>query len=208
MKNFLLLAIATLTLSAQVYGVDRPGGLVSTATSIPKNTYEVILSPAYAVSPGGAYLSSELRMMPWDDVGLAFGFGAGELGFNIGGNGTWFVSPDVAGGQPAFAVQGGLYFNRVASLNYFVLQVTPKTSKTFQTSWAKITPYAGLPLGPSFALGGAATNQFTMKASTGVEFAMKDWGGLHVWTEFGFGILHSVHELVLGVSFPFTALAG
>jgi len=207
MKKTFILAIATLLFGANLaHATDKPGGLTSTAVGLPTNTYEVLLSPAYALSPGGAYLSSEMRMQPWEDVGLGLGFGAGELGFNVGGNGTWFVSPDLSN-QPAFALKGGMYFNRVATANYFVFQVTPMTSKAFHTSWAKISPYAGLPMGPSFALGGLATNQFTMKVSTGVEFDVKSWGGLHLWTEFGFGILHSVHEIVFGVSYPFNGLA-
>ncbi len=206
MKKLSLLTLATLMLAvSSVYAVDKPGGLTSTAAGLPTNTYEFLLSPAYAISPAGAYLSSEVRMQPWEDVGIAAGFGAGELGYNLGGNATWYIAPDIKG-QPAFALQGGLYFNRVAGANYFVFQVAPKVSKEFRTSWAKIIPYAGLPVGPSFSLGGIATNQFTIKASTGVEFAVKDWGGLHLWTEFGFGILNSVHEIVLGVSYPFNGL--
>lgn len=200
-KFFVLVGFLSATLAT---AADRPGGLTRTAVNLKAQTYELLLSPAYTIAPGGAYLTSELRFQPSEDLGLGFGFGAGEIGFNFGGNAVWHILPDVKS-QPGFALMGGLYFNRVAPGNYFVVRISPLVSKQFTVGWGKVTPYAGLHLAPSFRLG-QAENDFSLKGSTGVEFDVTGWNGLHIWTEFGLGLHHSAHELVLGVSYPFAAL--
>lgn len=206
MHKFFIISLLGSLLSISGFAADEPGGLTRTAVSLPNNSYEMLLSPAYTIQPGGAYLSSEFRLQPNEDLGLGFGFGSGQIGFNFGVNGTWYVAPDLSS-QPAFAILGGLYFNRQNSLNYCVLKITPILSKTFKTEWGKVTPYGGIHLSPSFGIG-TATNEFAIKTSTGVEFAVTDWSGLHLWTEFGLGIFNSAHEVVLGLSFPFSAFEG
>jgi len=203
-------AIRLLTLTALIIGVnsatalDKPGGLTRTAVGLPTNSYEMLLSPAYTISPAGAYLTSELRFQPSEDLGVGFGFGAGEIGFNFGANGVWFIAPDLEA-QPAVSVLGGLYFNRVGDFNYFVVKVTPTVSKNFFVNWGRLTPYAGLNIAPSFRLT-KPENQLTLKSSTGIEFAVNSLKGVKVWTEVGIGILNSYHETVVGISYPFSAL--
>jgi len=183
---------------------ERPGGLSRTAASMATGQYEVLLSPAWTIAPGGAYLTSEMRFQSNDDLGVGVGFGAGEIGFNVGVNAVWYVAPDMAS-QPAFAVLGGLYFNRFDLENYFVVKITPIVSKEFKTSFGKVSPYAGMHVTPSFRLG-EALNQLSLKASTGLQFAVASMSGAHLWSEFGVGILNSNHEVVFGLSYPFTGL--
>jgi hypothetical protein len=170
------------------------------------NTYELLLSPAYDVEAGagGAYLSSAIRYQPNDDFGVGFGFGAGEPGYNFGLNGTWYILPD-ARSQPAFAILGGLYLNRVSPASYFVVKAVPMVSKGFRVEWGKVTPYAGVHLAPSFRLGTPA-NLFSMKSSIGSEFQVKALNNLHLWAEVDVGIVESPQEMVFGVSYPFNAL--
>jgi hypothetical protein len=195
--------IALSLLSSFAMAVDLPGGISRTANT-PTNTYELMLSPSYALSPGGAYLSSQFRMQMGDEVGVGLGFGAGELGFNFGGEGVWFIAPDTSS-QPAVALVGGMYFNRLNPNNYFQLKVTPIVSKTFKTTFGKVTPYAGMQFSPSFRLN-TASNDFSMKISTGAEFAVSQMNGLKLWSEVGFGVLHAINEIVFGISYPFTTL--
>lgn len=207
-QRFFQLVLSFLVVSSAVFAAAVPGGLVRSAEGFSQNTYELMLSPAYALadSKGGMYLSSELRMQPSQDIGAGFGFGAGELGFNFGAYATWYVLPDTSS-QPAFSILGGLYFNKVIQQNFFVVKVAPTVSKTFKTGWGGVTPYAGLPLAPSFGLGNAQ-NEFTMKASVGSEFLFRDLQGLRFWMEFGVGLIHSNHEVALAVAYPFSAFGG
>jgi hypothetical protein len=190
--------------ASAVWAADVPGGLVYDGDGLRSNSYELLLSPAYEIAPGGAYLSSMLRYQANDDFGVGVGFGAGELGFNFGMNGIWYVLPDTPN-QPAFAILGGMYVNRVSQANYFVVKAVPMVSKAMKVSWGKVTPYAGLHLVPSFRLG-QAENDFSMKTTLGTKFAVKSWNGLELWSEVGIGLLHSPEEIVLGVSYPFNAI--
>ena len=148
LKKFLCLA-AVFAMSVQ--GADLPGGNLRSAEKLPANTYELLVSPSYVMADGGAYLTSELRYQPFDTLGVGFGFGAGELGFNFGFNSVWFVVPpqtlDVD-----LALVGGIYFNRVSDQSFFVVRATPTVSQTYFTSWGQITPYFGWNLAPSFRL--------------------------------------------------------
>lgn len=196
----------TLSFASSAFGAAVPGGLIRTAESFSVNTYELVLSPAYTISPSGAYLSSEIRYQPTEDLGAGFGFGAGEVGFNFGAYGVWHILPDLSA-QPAFSLSGGLYFNRVDLSNYFVVKVTPTVSKTVRASWGKVTPYVGLPMAPSFRLG-QADNSFSIKTSVGSEFTFQAWRGVRLWAEMGIGIVNSVHEFSLGFAYPFSAFEG
>lgn len=188
----------------QVRAQDKPGGLTHTAANSPRDTYELLLTPAFTISPGGAYLASEFRYQMSEDVAVGVGYGAGEIGFNFGGQIVWYVAPDLEG-QPAFALLGGAYFNRVADQNFFLLRVAPTVSKGFKTDFGKVTPYAGLQFTPTFRLD-QAKNSISMKASTGVEFTITDLSGVKIWSEFGLGMLNSFHEVVVGLSYPFQAI--
>ena len=75
MRNLFLSLITVL--SATAFTADIPGGLARISEGLPNNTYEVALSPAYTLKPGGAYLTSELRYQANEDFGAGFGFGAG-----------------------------------------------------------------------------------------------------------------------------------
>ena len=190
-----------LTISTLSFAVERPGGLNHTAVGEKAGTYEVLLSPALTLSPSGAYLSSEFRYQASEDLSIAGGFGSGEVGFNLGGNVIWYVAPDLES-QPAFAVLGGLYFNRFDNNNYFVVKVTPIVSKEFRTGWGSVSPYAGMHVTPSFRLN-EASNQIALKTSTGLQFKVKELGGLQLWSEFGVGLVNANHEVVVGLSYPF-----
>lgn len=198
------LAITTILFSILSVGasaLEKPGGLNRTAVNLEPGKYEVLLSPSYTIAPEGAYLSSEVRYQAGEDLAVGAGFGSGEIGFNFGANGTWFIAPDLAS-QPAFALMGGLYFNRVEGDNYFVLKVTPIVSKEFKTGWGKVTPYAGVHVSPSFRLT-EASNQIALKTSTGLQFTVASMGGSQLWAEFGVGIVNANHEIVTGISYPF-----
>ncbi len=202
MKFLLTLAVlfSTFALAA-----DRPGGLTRTATNLKAQTYELMLSPAYTIAPGGAYLTSELRFQPSEDIGLGFGFGAGELGFNFGVHGVWNVLPQLKL-VPQVAVLGGAYFNRVAGANYFVVKLAPTVSHTFQSEWGDVTPYGAIALAPSFSLVQSAANLFSIKGSLGSQLAFKGMDGLRVMTEVSLGLLNSTYEIGLGLTYPFAAL--
>jgi hypothetical protein len=199
-----ILSLAILFSVTQSFGVDKPGGITKTAVNLPSNTYEVILTPGYTISPGGFYLSSEFRMQPSEDFGVGVGFGAGEIGFHTGGNGMWYILPDTEG-QPAFSLMGGMYISRLASDSYFLVKLAPIVSKAFKVGKDTFTPYASYQLVPSFKLG-PASNEFTMKVTAGLETIIPSLSGIRLWTEFGVGIMNSAHEVVLGLSYPFAAL--
>jgi len=162
-----------------------------------------VVSPAYVMSPSGAYLNSEIRYQVNEDFGAGFGFGAGEVGYNFGANGTWYVFPDHES-QPAVGILGGAYFNRLSLNNYFVVKLAPFASKTAKLPWGSVTPYAGGTLSPSFCLTNPA-NEISLKASAGMLFAIKSLNGIRFWTEVGLGIANSVHEVVLGLVYPFAS---
>lgn len=200
--GFLVLFVISITSS--FVRAEVPGGLIHTAETLPPNTYELVLSPEVTFSPGGVYLSSELRYQPNEDIGVGFGFGSGQVGYNFGVHGIWHLLPDMVS-QPAVAVLGGLYFNRLSSENFFVVKLTPTVSKTFKITWGQVVPYGGLQLSPSFGLGGGG-NQFALKASMGTQLVVSAFSGVRVWGEFGLGIANSMHEIALGLSYPFNAL--
>src|ERR1019366_4897830 len=114
MKSFrnLFFLFSFILASNFALAMEKPGGLTQTAVNATQGTYEVLLSPAYLISPNGMYLSSQMRYQATEDISVGFGFGAGEVGYNFGGQGVWYVLPDTAQ-QPAFAILGGLYINKV-----------------------------------------------------------------------------------------------
>jgi hypothetical protein len=203
MKRHLFM-IAALAVSAVSFCADIPGGLARISEGLPNNTYEVALSPAYTLSPAGAYLTSELRYQANEDFGAGFGFGAGEVGFNLGVNGTWYIAPDIDS-QPAFSVLGGIYMNRVVQSNYLALRIVPTVSKMIPQGWGKVTPYASLQLTPSFRLG-EADNSLSLRSNFGSLFEIKALQGLRLFTELGLAINNSNSEIVFGISYPFKAL--
>ncbi len=192
-------------LSVSAFASDVPGGMVRDASQLKANTYEMVLSPAYLMDPPAAYLSSEIRYQPNEDLGVGFGFGAGEVGFNFGVNGTWYVTPR-SEGDVSLSVLGGVYFNRLSPSNYFVFRVAPVVSQSFGYAWGTVTPYAGAQLSPSFALTQYVSNKVSLRTVLGAQFALKDMGGMRLWTEAGIGLFASNHEIALGISYPFTAL--
>ena len=202
MKRIICLSLLVTSLAM---AADLPGGLIRTAdNSI--NKFEMVLSPSVDLSPGGAFLSSEFRYQATEDVGLGLGFGAGELGFNFGANAIWYISPDLPS-QPAFAILGGVYFNQLSSLDYLLLRVTPIVSKSVKTQWGSVSPYAGLQLAPSVGFG-MANSDFGIRASMGAQFTFTSLHGVQLWSEFGLGLFHSNHEIVIGMSYPFSAAGG
>ena len=52
-----LLWVAAFALSATLFSADIPGGLARISEGLPNNTYEVALSPAYTLKPGGSLLN-------------------------------------------------------------------------------------------------------------------------------------------------------
>ena len=202
----LLTLICVLIFSVAGMAADIPGGLMRTSEGLPNNTYELILSPSYTFKPNGAYLSSEIRYQPNEDFGAGLGFGAGEIGFNIGVNGTWYILPDLAN-QPAFSVLGGIYLNRMQMANYFNVRLAPMISKAARMSWGNVTPYIAMHMTPSFRLG-EPDNQFSLKAAAGVQIDARQLNGLKFFSEADVGLSNSVHEFVLGISYPFAELGG
>jgi hypothetical protein len=200
----LLSLVAAFVLGSASFSADIPGGLARISEGLPNNTYEVALSPAYTLSPGGAYLTSELRYQANEDFGAGFGFGAGEVGFNVGANGTWYIAPDVDS-QPAFSVLGGVYLNRVALNNFLALRIAPTVSKMISQDWGKVTPYASVQATPSFRLG-EADNNFSIRTNVGTLFEIKAMQGLRFFTELGLAVMNSNSEVVFGISYPFKAL--
>ena len=184
---------------------DVPGGINRTAEGLPEQTYELMLSPSYTMQPAGAYLSSEVRFQPNQDFGAGLGFGAGEVGYHFGVNGAWYLLPDL-GNQPAVSILGAVYLNRVQPFNYFVARVTPMVSKMIQTTWGTGTPYAGVHLTPSFRLSDTAANDFAVRAAVGSQFTIKALEGVNLFAEFNLSVLNSMHEVSLGLSYPFAAL--
>jgi hypothetical protein len=199
-----LLGLVSIALSFSAFSADIPGGLARISEGLPNNTYEVALSPAYTLKPGGAYLTSEFRYQANEDFGAGFGFGAGEVGFNFGANGTWYIAPDIDS-QPAFSVLGGVYLNRVVESNYLALRVVPTISKMIPQDWGKVTPYASAQLTPSFRLG-EPDNNFSIRSSVGTLFELKAMQGLRLFTELGLAVMNSNSEIVFGISYPFKAL--
>ncbi len=201
-----LFGLAAVLFMSQTNAVamDVPGGLIRSADSLPTNTYELVLTPGYTFRPNGAYMTSEIRYQPNEDFGVGFGFGAGEAGFNFGMNGSFFIVPDTSN-QPGVSLLAGAYFNRVDQSNYFNVKVTPIVSKRFDTDFGKVVPYAGLHMSPSFRLG-QPDNSLSVKASLGSNWELRSLSGLKVYTEGSIGLNSSVHEVLLGFSYPFAAL--
>lgn len=206
MKTFFQRVLCALSVffAVPAFCADIPGGLLRDGEGQAKNTYEMVLSPSYLLGQGGAYLSSELRYQVGEDIGLAFGFGAGEVGFNFGANATWYIVPDLSS-QPAVSVLGGLYLSRIIPDNFLVFKIAPMLSKGYKMDWGKVTPYAGLQLLPSLRLA-SGPNEFSVKTSMGVEFAISSMNGLKFRTEVGIAILQTYNELAIGISYPFKAL--
>jgi hypothetical protein len=199
MKKLLLATIFSLNLIA----ADIPGGQMRVAEQSSPYTYELLLAPSISF-PGLAYLNSEIRYQASEEIGVGFGFGSGELGFNFGPNMVWNVIPDTST-QPAFALAGGIYLNRVMGQNFFVVKINPMISKVIRIDAEKIIPYAGLSFSPSFALTMPQT-QFGIKTTIGTQLEFSGMGGMRLWAEFGLGVVNSFHEIVIGLSYPFRAL--
>lgn len=201
-RNFILTLLALFCLST--LASDIPGGMNRSAEVLPSNSYEMLLSPGFTLQPAGAYLSSEVRYQANEEMAAGFGFGAGEVGFNFGLNGTYYVLAD-DGRQPALSITGGLHFNRLLESNYFAVRVSPTVSKNFPMSWGRISPYASMHLTPNFRLG-APDNALALKTSVGTEILVKNWGDMRFVTEVGVGVANSVSELMFAVAYPFVAL--
>jgi hypothetical protein len=202
MKTLALALVAFFSFSA--FSVEIPGAQMRTSEGLPNNTYELMLAPSYTFEPAGAYLNFEGRYQPNDDFGAAVGFGAGEIGFNLGLNGSWYIAPDTAN-QPAFSITGGLYLNRVSQANYFNVRLLPMVSKNLRTAFGSVTPYGGATITPSFRLSQPA-NEVSMRAVLGSQFDIRDLNGLKIFSELDVAIANSVTEISIGVTYPFAAL--
>lgn len=202
LRNFILTLLSLFCLST--LAADIPGGMNRSAEALPSNSYEMLLSPGFTLDPQGAYLSSEVRYQANEEAAAGFGFGAGEVGFNFGLTGTWYVMAD-DGTQPGLSVSGGLHFNRLLESNYFAVRISPTVSKNIGVNWGRITPYATAHLTPNFRLG-APDNSLSLKASLGTEFLVKPWGDMRLVAEAGVGVASSVSEFMLAVAYPFVAL--
>lgn len=201
-KNLVLTLLSLFCLSS--LAADIPGGMNRSAEVLPSNSYEMLLSPGFTIEPGGAYLSSEVRYQANEEMAAGMGFGAGEVGFNFGLTGTWYVLAD-DGRQPGFSVSGGLHFNRLLDSNYFAIRVSPTVSRNVMTSWGRLSPYASAHLTPNFRLG-AADNSLALKTSLGTEFLVRPWGDMRLVVEAGLGVSDSVSEIMMAVAYPFVAL--
>lgn len=206
------LILMLLCIVSPVFAAMVPGGQLRTGEGSPAYTYEIVVSPAYSLSPGGAYMTAELRGQLNPDFGTGVGFGAGEAGFNMGAFGVWNAVPDLPA-QPAVSLLGGLYFNRARdedskSYNYFVVKFVPTISKTAKIDWGKLTPYLALPIAPNFRLGSEALNSVAIAVALGSEFVFQELKGLKVWTEVDIGVSDSQHEVIVGFAYPFHALGG
>ena len=192
--------------ASYAFAVDIPGGQTETAESLPANTYQLLLSPAYLLNEGGAYLSGKIRYQPNDrfGVGFVFGSGSGELGFQFGVEGIWHAFPQ-SRYQPAAALHVSGHFDRVARANFFALEVAPIVSQRFHTLFGELTPYGGLRITPSFGIG-QPLNQISLKTSVGGEWVISGTEGLQVWSEVGIALVNSLDEIVVGLSYPFAAL--
>ncbi len=201
MLRRLFLSFLFLTFCASaLFGAEVPGGLVRTSDTIKVNTAEFLMSPVVLLSPAAAYLATELRLQANEDATLGAGFGAGEVGFNVGANGMWHLFPDNAE-QPGVSFLGGLYFNRLRPDSFLVLKFVPMISKSVKVDWGKLTPYAGFHFSPSFRLNEAA-NEVSLKTSMGCAFAVKSMNGIRLWTEVGLGLANSQHEVIAGLTYP------
>lgn len=185
---------------------DIPGGQVRDAEGLMPNTFEVMLSPEVVFQNGGIYLNSELRYQANEDIGIGFGFGSGELGYNFGTYGVWYIIPDLQS-QPAVAVLGGMYFNNQGSQDYFVLRFSPTVSKRFILSWGNISPYWAMQFSPAFSFG-SVPNVFSIRTTMGSQVNIYALGGLRLWLELGLGIVNGINEFAVGISYPFSGLNG
>jgi len=201
-KNFFWTSISLFCLSS--FAADIPGGMNRSAEVLPSNSYEMLLSPGFTLQPSGAYLSSEVRYQANEEMAAGLGFGAGEVGFNFGLAGTWYVLAD-DGRQPGLSISGGLHFNRLLESNYFAVRISPTVSKNLAVNWGRISPYASAHLTPNFRLG-KPENNLALKASVGTEFLVKPWGDMRLVAEAGVGVANSVSEFRLAVAYPFVAL--
>ncbi|NDG28261.1 MAG: hypothetical protein EB120_13935, partial [Proteobacteria bacterium] len=193
LRNFILALLVLFCLST--LASDIPGGMNRSAEVLPSNSYEMLLSPGFTLRPAGAYLSSEVRYQANEETAAGFNFGAGEVGFNFGLNGTYYLLAD-DGKQPALSITGGLHFNRLLESNYFAVRVTPTVSKNFGMTWGRVSPYASVHLTPNFRLG-APENNLALKTSLGTEVLVKNWGDMRFVAEAGVGIANSVSEFML-----------
>lgn len=201
--SFLTLIVSLFSVSG--FAIDMPGGIVQVAAPS-KELYEFVLTPSYVMAPNGAYLSADMRANPNDDFGTGFSFGAGETGFHLGGHATWHAIPDTQS-QPGLSVVGGLYVSthRPTNATYFVVKLAPVLSKTVQLNWGTMTPYTAVNIAPSFRLG-LPQNEISVKGSFGVMSALKVLAGVKLWTEVDIALWNSVHEVVIGASYPFDAI--
>jgi hypothetical protein len=202
LKNIILTLLALFCLSS--LAGDIPGGMNRSAEVLPSNSFEMLLSPGFTLQPSGAYLSSEVRYQANEEMAAGLGFGAGEVGFNFGLTGTWYILAD-NGTQPGVSLSGGLHFNRLTEANYFAVRISPTVSKNLAMSWGRISPYASAHLTPNFRLG-LPDNSLAMKASVGTEFLVKPWGDMRLVAEAGLGVSNSVSEFMLAIAYPFVAL--
>ncbi len=194
-----LIALCLIVASVAASGRDVPGGYLTNAERRDLYAYEMVLSPTVMLSPSGAYLSSQVRYQAFDRVGTGFGFGAGELGFNFGGNAIWYLELDKD--LPHLALLGGLYFNRVENSNYLVVRMVPTVSQEISFTWGKVTPYGALQVAPSIGLG--TMGSFGVRADAGTKFTFKELPSLQFWTELGVGVSRAASQVAVGISYPF-----
>lgn len=180
--------------------VDIPNGLLRTAEEKAVDTVELLVGPGILLSPGAAYLLSEVRYQASDDFSTGVSFGAGKTGFSTGTNGSWYLVPDTAE-QPAICVLGGVFFNQVNENDYFVVKMVPIVSKHVATTWGSLTPYGGLHIAPTFRLN-VAQNLFSSRLTGGSEFHLKALGEGRLWAEVNVNITNSQHSIMTGYSLP------
>ncbi len=197
------LAVGCLVSLSQGLASDIPGGNIRDAEGLVPRSFEIVMSPAVVFADGGMYLNTELRYQATEDIGAGAAFGAGELGFNFGGYAMWYMLPDM-GSQPAVGLLGGLFFNQVASEDYFLFRISPVVSKHLATNWGGLTPYLSAQISPAFSFG-TVPNIFSMRMSMGSLVTINSFNGLRLWAEVGLGIVNSFNEIALGVSFPFSS---
>jgi hypothetical protein len=132
--------------------ISRPAfayfNTLDTGEVIQPGHYRAMIAPQVIFNKfSGATVSAAFDTGVDEDQSIRALVGFGEVDFQLGGLYKWVPFPDVADGQPAIGIIGGVVWAKIGDDNALSLRLHPIVSKKFESEVGDFTPYVSLPFG-------------------------------------------------------------
>jgi hypothetical protein len=189
-----ILALPLFLTPAQAYFSTMDTGEI-----LPTDHYRILSELQYVGDPSGLNLVGGFDAGVSQSSNIRVLAGVGSVSFQTGLFYKWIPFPDY-GDQPAIGLMVGGVWARYHSENYPSLRVHPLVSKSFETDYGKLTPYASLPFGVT---SGPTKNTYPLQLTLGGEWKPIDIESWRFMAEVGMNLNESFNYISVGATYFF-----